>query len=74
MMLLAYSVLAFMVGVTTYVCTPLYADENDLGGREVSPEAMPQEEALLSPPGRNILSRMVYGWCRCFRLVLILGI
>ncbi|KAK6843009.1 hypothetical protein PG987_003869 [Apiospora arundinis] len=33
MMLLAYSVGAFLVGVTVYVCTPLYADDNTLGGR-----------------------------------------
>ncbi|KAK8019921.1 hypothetical protein PG990_005059 [Apiospora arundinis] len=33
MMLLAYSVVAFLVGLTVYVCTPLYADDDSLGGR-----------------------------------------
>ncbi|KAK8055779.1 hypothetical protein PG993_001006 [Apiospora rasikravindrae] len=32
MMLLSYSVVAFLTGVTVYVCTPLYADDESLGG------------------------------------------
>ncbi|KAK8088568.1 hypothetical protein PG997_003529 [Apiospora hydei] len=33
MMLLSYSIVAFLTGVTVYVCTPLYADDDTLGGR-----------------------------------------
>ncbi|KAK8138124.1 hypothetical protein PG984_001504 [Apiospora sp. TS-2023a] len=32
-MLLSYSVVSFLVGVTVYVCTPLYTDNDSLGGR-----------------------------------------
>ncbi|KAI1362682.1 hypothetical protein F5Y08DRAFT_311440 [Xylaria arbuscula] len=36
MMLLAYSVIAFLIGVTVYITTPLYTDDTSLGGKSVS--------------------------------------
>lgn len=36
MMLLAYSVIAFLMGVTVYITTPLYTDDRSLGGKSVS--------------------------------------
>ncbi|KAI3342134.1 hypothetical protein F4824DRAFT_191594 [Ustulina deusta] len=36
MMLLAYSVIAFLMGVTIYITTPLYTDDTSLGGKSAA--------------------------------------
>ncbi|KAI0443749.1 hypothetical protein F4803DRAFT_514068 [Xylaria telfairii] len=36
MMLLAYSVIAFLMGTTVYIITPLYSDDTSLGGKSAA--------------------------------------
>lgn len=69
MMLLACSVLTFIIGLCIYIATPLYADDVSLGGRPVcSTWQTPHLQFSDMNTGSHILHDLVRGFCSRFHV------